>query len=577
MDIFAPFKGSSKLLLNEEEAMQISQLQKQNKDLKARNIKLEKRVGNTHICSRYVPTWKLKEGLRELIQNFFDACLRRCIELGHNIDFIFVRHQLVQTADGKKTFRNFWVYTNEQNQGVTVLGIIKYDPDQMRLTFQNAGFIAKGCLLLGGGNKDNDSKCAGKFGEGLKLAILALLRLDRAPNQTSASTNSAPPRPAPLQRQSSGEPVRPKQTDQDIKLKMVEAREFGGSHNKADPQKMTVKIVTPKSADSDEFEQWDFWLGDASEFPSKDGSDERCMFFDSKPIPKSQGVTVQVFGLGIDDWNAQIKNYRRLTDDKKWHIHVGKWPDQTPWLTSNGNKAIQDDHQGYVYLHPDQAGRLYVKGILVSDSRVPLGFDFDNLSVDRDRQHITDFWGQCRRVSHMLVAILNRVDHIKDRYSHLIGADFLQGGGAQLALDRLWEVSFRLLKSDHMRYASEYAQQHVADRFFMMWRKSIGEGEIPTGGKDCPFTMPLNSSDKVHAAKVMQEYGLSLDAQTRVYPCRAVDWRVANMLKKSKHYQKVETVLAKLGVIPTDSDEVKLAKRKVEKALKDLRRLQQTK
>lgn len=39
------------------------------------------KLGNTHICSRYVPEWGLKEGIRELIQNFFDACLRRCVEV----------------------------------------------------------------------------------------------------------------------------------------------------------------------------------------------------------------------------------------------------------------------------------------------------------------------------------------------------------------------------------------------------------------------------------------------------------------------------------------------------------------
>ena len=50
---------------------------------------------------------------------------------------------------------------------------------------------------------------------------------------------------------------------------------------------------------------------------------------------------------------------------------------------------MQADYQGYVLLHPDQAGRLYVKGIHVANSNVPLGFDFDALSVDRDRKHIT--------------------------------------------------------------------------------------------------------------------------------------------------------------------------------------------
>lgn len=69
-------------------------------------------------------------------------------------------------------------------------------------------------------------------------------------------------------------------------------------------------------------------------------------------------------------------------------MHHGKWPDRTPWGAEDGG-AVQADYQGYVLLHPDQAGRLYVKGIHVANSNVPLGFDFDALSVDRDRKHIT--------------------------------------------------------------------------------------------------------------------------------------------------------------------------------------------
>ena len=78
-------------------------------------------------------------------------------------------------------------------------------------------------------------------------------------------------------------------------------------------------------------------------------------------------------------------------------IHHGKWPDKTLWTNDAGQQAIQDDHQGSVMLHRDQAGMIYVKGIHVKNGSAPVGFDFDNLSLDRDRNTVT---GRLRGVGH---------------------------------------------------------------------------------------------------------------------------------------------------------------------------------
>ena len=173
----------------------------------------------------------------------------------------------------------------------------------------------------GGGNKEDDPKCAGKFGEGLKLAILALLRLDRdqpAPaTAAAASASSQPPRPT-MERQSSGEPVGPAPAS--AKAPPLATADFGGLPARANPKKMTVKIITPAGKDCKKFEKWDFWLQTAAGFPAKDGKDEQCMFFESAPVKSDPAVTVQVFGLRVKDWNAQIRNYRRLTDHTKWCV-----------------------------------------------------------------------------------------------------------------------------------------------------------------------------------------------------------------------------------------------------------------
>ena len=179
-----------------------------------------------------------------------------------------------------------------------------------------------------GGNKEHDPKCAGKFGEGLKLAILALLRLDRdqaAPaTAAAASAFSQPPR-LPMERQSSGEPVVPPAAaaaTASAKAPPLATANFGGLPARANPKKMTVKIITPMGKDSKKSEKWDFWLQKAAGFPAKDGKDEQCVFFESAPVKFDPAVTVQVFGLRVTDWNAQIRNYRRLTDQTKWCVKL---------------------------------------------------------------------------------------------------------------------------------------------------------------------------------------------------------------------------------------------------------------
>ena len=130
-----------------------------------------------------------------------------------------------------------------------------------------------------------------------------------------------------------------------------------------------------------------------------------------------------------------------------------------------------------------------------------------------------------------------------------------------------------MLKSDHMYYAYQVMEQHVADRFFTMWQRQIGEpAGVRSDGK--AYTMPLNSSEKDKASQFLQKKGMNLDVQNRVYPCRAVDWRVANVMRKSKYHKTAQQVYEQLaGKFPGDSAEVIAAKKALDDALKKLRSL----
>jgi len=85
----------------------------------------------------YLPGWKTYEGLRELIQNWLDA--------------------------------------KEMNLGTS---LIEYNSDEKALSLHNQGAIDRSALLLGPPSdaKLNSGDARGKFGEGLKLGALALVR-----------------------------------------------------------------------------------------------------------------------------------------------------------------------------------------------------------------------------------------------------------------------------------------------------------------------------------------------------------------------------------------------------------------
>ena len=173
----------------------------------------------------------------------------------------------------------------------------------------------------------------------------------------------------------------------------------------------------------------------------------------------------------------------------------------------------------------------------------------------------------------MIIGILNRIDEIKDRYQHLAGPAFQPGGGGRAALDRLWDVAYNMIITEHMRYAHEIVKQRVADRFFRMWQQKINEpeGVRADGGA---YTMPVKHGVRDQASTFFQGKGMSLDVQNRVYPMRTVDWRMGNLLKKSQYYKTPQQVYATLaGNFPGDSPAVVAKKRELERVLQDLRQM----
>lgn len=119
---------------------------------------------NTWISSIYCEKWGLKEGLRELIQNQRDELINL---LGkENIE--------TQSLNGYE-FNFFKKGTTEQ------YGSIRYDSFRQILSLENKGHLEAFNLLLGGTtrNPQNNKSITGQFGEGLKIAAIALLRQNK--------------------------------------------------------------------------------------------------------------------------------------------------------------------------------------------------------------------------------------------------------------------------------------------------------------------------------------------------------------------------------------------------------------
>ena len=119
---------------------------------------------NTWISSIYCEKWGLKEGLRELIQNQRDELIN-----------LLGKENIETQALNEYEFNFLKKGTNE------IYGSIRYDTMRQILSLQNKGKLETFNLLLGGTtrNPKNNNGITGQFGEGLKIAAIALLRQNK--------------------------------------------------------------------------------------------------------------------------------------------------------------------------------------------------------------------------------------------------------------------------------------------------------------------------------------------------------------------------------------------------------------
>ena len=137
---------------------------------------------NMWISERYCRHWGLKEAIRELIQNQYDGVISK-INQKNNLQVIKLGNK--ENINDIQVYLNFDFKNRIDNK---IYGQIRYDKLNKILTISNLGLLWLGDFLLGGfKDEQNNSNLIGTFGEGMKLAILALCRLNK--NITIISDN----------------------------------------------------------------------------------------------------------------------------------------------------------------------------------------------------------------------------------------------------------------------------------------------------------------------------------------------------------------------------------------------------
>jgi len=125
------------------------------------NIQKEEPPRNLFISIFYCKHWDIWEALREILQNQMDGMI--------------IKAKDRQNIKINRIDINNFIFTDETNE--RLLGEIHYDPENKELIVWNLGHLETADLLLGG-NKIEE-QLIGRFGEGMKLSALALLRKDR--------------------------------------------------------------------------------------------------------------------------------------------------------------------------------------------------------------------------------------------------------------------------------------------------------------------------------------------------------------------------------------------------------------
>ena len=298
---------------------------------------------NTWISKNYCRNWKLHEGLRELICNQYDGIC----------DSIHKENVYVEKLENKTDF----IFRKDNING-DIYGEIYYDKEEQTLIIWNKGKLETANLLLGG-TKDieNSAEIIGRFGEGMKLSALALIRENRERNKLDNETQ--------------------------------------------------LNIYT-------EGKVWRFTIKEAVGFTKRKGEEEEqqlCLHWRSEDYHEDKyngKVVCEIIGISEDEWKTELDNYLWLTHRETGSIEV--------FDENDANKKI-----GEVLCDNFFRYKIYVKEVFINhtgterDMTSYFGFNLD-IDLDRDRNAVKNLSQRNKAISKILSVILNKLDDYKKAY-----------------------------------------------------------------------------------------------------------------------------------------------------------------
>ena len=208
---------------------------------------------NTWISKDYCRNWGLHEGIRELICNNYDGIC----------DNLQKGNVGIEKLDNKTDY----IFYDKRNEN-DIYGAINYIKDKETLMIWNKGNLETANLLLGG-TKDiqNSAEIIGRFGEGMKLSALSLIR----------------------------ENIKRNKKDNETQLNIYTCGKI-----------------------------WRFKIEKALGF-TRNGIEQLCLHWCCEDYPKEEfqdKVVCEIIGISEDEWKIEQDNYLWLTHRKIGSIQV---------------------------------------------------------------------------------------------------------------------------------------------------------------------------------------------------------------------------------------------------------------
>lgn len=291
---------------------------------------------NTWISKDYCRNWGLHEGLRELICNQYDGIC----------DHLQKENVGIEKIDNKTDY----IFYDNRNEN-DVYGAINYIKDRETLMIWNKGNLETANLLLGG-TKDiqNSAEIIGRFGEGMKLSALSLIRENPTRNKRDNETQ--------------------------------------------------LNIYTCGKI-------WRFKIEKAVGF-TRNGIEQLCLHWCSEDYPKDEyrdKVVCEIIGISENEWRDEQDNYLWLTHRKTGSIIV--------FDGNNNDKIAGEILCEEFFLRKLYVKEVFINDTGTAiDMTSYFGFNLD-IDLDRDRNSVKNLAQRNKQISKILSIVLNKLEDFK--------------------------------------------------------------------------------------------------------------------------------------------------------------------